>query len=485
MSGMSGGNRAVEPPASAPGRKPRSTRRVTVASAIVLAAALLAGGVGIAVAAGSGGTHDARVGLGLTCQFPSGSYQVGADVAATFPSAGTVGQPIQVTSLQVTLRLPEAAVSYLRSHGASTVSASESLGVTEASAGTPVPVQWPAETSAASTLPAAGGLQITTVGSAAPVAASRPGTVVFTVTGLGLTLSPHTSAGAATRPAAIQVSCKPSGGDPRLASVAVTAVSPSASPSATPSAKPGAESTVKYPAHCADIPVIGPGTAVCGWITGYSDVKKLYGAAKLGPGLINLDFAYKAVFKPGELIESSQGELYWPGTEPYYKGHEQLPPVTATFLTFKFVPVTATLVLIEHGPIKIVSESGITAPPYPITVTATTTVSIHVSDVTVNGQPLDVGNGCRTAKPTPLKLVGHGFNTIPPSGYTVPTGGPLAGTVTIPAFVHCGVTENLDPLLTGTISGHDNYVKMTQSKLCGPSQPKAWTCPPPVRQPIR
>jgi hypothetical protein len=222
---------------------------------------------------------------------------------------------------------------------------------------------------------------------------------------------------------------------------------------------------------------------VCGYITGFSDVAKLYGAALLQPkrparpALVNIDFAYRHFLKPGKLIALSTGELD-------YQGHRQLPPVRTTFLAFRFVPVTATLKVTELTPIKIRSVSGITAPPYPITVRATTRVSIRISDVDVNGVPLAIGPHCRPVSSPRLTLVGRGDNTIPPKGYTVPTGGPLSGRLTIPAFTHCGVTENLDPLLTGSISGPGNFVLMTQGRLCGPSQPAAWTCPPPVPKPI-
>jgi hypothetical protein len=193
---------------------------------------------------------------------------------------------------------------------------------------------------------------------------------------------------------------------------------------------------------------------------------------------VNVDFAERDKLKPGELIASSTAELF-------YRGKPELPPVTATFLAFRFVPVTATLHITELKPISIVSISGVSAPPYPITVTATAKISIHVTNVRVNGVPLNVGPSCRTAAPVRLVLVGRGFNTLPPQGYTVPTGGPLSGKVTIPPFTGCGVTENLDPLLTGSISGRGNFVKQTQGKLCGPSQPSAWSCPPPVPKPLR
>ena len=38
--------------------------------------------------------------------------------------------------------------------------------------------------------------------------------------------------------------------------------------------------------------------------------------------------------------------------------------------------------------------------------------------------------------------------------------------------------------ITGSISGRGNFVKLTQGKLCGPSQPQNFVCPPPVPKPI-
>jgi hypothetical protein len=50
--------------------------------------------------------------------------------------------------------------------------------------------------------------------------------------------------------------------------------------------------------------------------------------------------------------------------------------------------------------------------------------------------------------------------------YTVNTGGPLTGTTTIPPFSGCGVGEDLDPLLNASISGPDNFMKLTQGVPC-------------------
>src|SRR5208282_701516 len=96
-------------------------------------------------------------------------------------------------------------------------------------------------------------------------------------------LRPLRADGAATSPATVQAACDlASGQDPRLASVAVSAASPSPTPSASSRSR-SAGQRVKFPKGCGDIKVVGNGTATCGYITGFSDVEKLYGAAELQP----------------------------------------------------------------------------------------------------------------------------------------------------------------------------------------------------------
>jgi hypothetical protein len=448
---------------------PRS-RGIALASGLVLTAGLLAGAAAVAAEAAGAGAQSVSVHLGYSCRFPSGDYPVSAVIAVSLPATVAAGKPIDPTGLRVRTGLPPAAVSYLSKLGATMVSASESVTVIEASRQASGSARWATRTSASYPLQATGGLSLAVAGTASPVAASTPGIVTFSAADLVLTLVPRQAGGAATSPATVEADCAPASGTPaRLASVTVTAASKAAGPAKRPAKH-------KYPPGCGDIKVQGSGTAVCGYLTGYADVAKLYGAVRLGPVLVNVDFAYKHAFKHGELIAYSKGELD-------YHGKHELPPVRPTFLSFRFAPVTATLELIELSPVSIVSASQL-LPPYRLTVTATTTVAIHVSDVTVNGVALKVGARCRPEKPVTLKLIGLGENTLPPVGYTVPTGGPLTGFVTISPFVDCGVTENLDPLLTGTISGPGNYVKMTQGKLCSPTQPQNWTCPPPIRKPI-
>jgi hypothetical protein len=484
-----GGRGGSSPRVSSAGGSGGSRPSSVLIGALVLVAGVLAGTAGIAAGTAGTGTTIASADLTYRCRFPSGSFPSGSEAvsvvaAAIFPAAAIVGQKIQPTAAKITATLPQAAVTGLRRLGAITVAGTGALSTLVTEQGRSATAQWLAQTSAPVPVPASGSLRLAEPTTAVAAIAGSSGTVTISAGGLVLDLTPRRADGTATSPPTVRVTCSPVSTG-QLAAIPVDAVSPSASRSASSSSAPP-HSKTKFPPGCGKIKAVGTGVPTCGYITGYSDVAKLYGAALLQPkrpakpGLVNVDFAESHRFNKHktDIIVRSTGELY-------YKGSHELPPVRATFLGFRFIPFTATLHLIELTPIIIVSVSGITAPPYPIAVRAASKILVRVTDVTVNGVPLNVGTQCRTAAPVNLVLVGRGDNTIPPKGYTVATGGPLAGTFTIPPFIKCGVSENLDPLLTGSISGPGNFVKMTQGKLCGPSQPQNWTCPPPPPKPLR
>jgi hypothetical protein len=68
----------------------------------------------------------------------------------------------------------------------------------------------------------------------------------------------------------------------------------------------------------------------------------------------------------------------------------------------------------------------------------------------------------------------------------VNTGGPLTGFVAIPRFAGCGVGEDLDPLLTASISGPDNFIKLIQGVPCTrPPDSPPINCDPIDRPPPR
>ncbi|MBC7269927.1 MAG: hypothetical protein H5T76_14660, partial [Streptomyces sp.] len=67
----------------------------------------------------------------------------------------------------------------------------------------------------------------------------------------------------------------------------------------------------------------------------------------------------------------------------------------------------------------------------------------------------------------------YGRGEMPPGepvvGYQLTSGGPLTGEFTIPAFTGCGTGgEDLDPLLTASVSGPGNYTKQIQGQTCAP-----------------
>lgn len=141
-------------------------------------------------------------------------------------------------------------------------------------------------------------------------------------------------------------------------------------------------------------------------------------------------------------------------------------PVThSAVLGFGALPVTADLVmtqpLVNGVPTPLVIRSRVdlhTSRSFPAFVTGP--VELRLTNVKVDQVPLDVGPSCRTETPIQLHLVGH------PRNYNLFTGGKLAGKVTIPPFTGCGSNgDDLDPLLTGMISGPGNPLVEHQGNL--------------------
>jgi hypothetical protein len=156
-----------------------------------------------------------------------------------------------------------------------------------------------------------------------------------------------------------------------------------------------------------------------------------------------------------------------------FHGLHQFPPSTATFLTFGFVPTTATIELIEHGTINIF----VVGPNNPFIhcepnqfrtcdnvakVYSRLSVRIVPGSVKVNGAQLNVGSHCETP---PFDAVVTGTSASKPP-YSVQFGGPLTGMVTVPPFKNCGVGENLNPIFNAAISGPQNFNLLTQGELC-------------------
>ncbi len=160
------------------------------------------------------------------------------------------------------------------------------------------------------------------------------------------------------------------------------------------------------------------------------------------------------------------------------------PVAHSSVLSFGAIPITADLHLTQlkrnglYLPIVVHSKTQTVFPFKAYPTHAVGDVNVRISNVRVDQVPLNVGPNCHSAVPMHLNLVG-----LSPK-YTLFQGGPLKGTVTIPPFTECGTGgDNLDPLLTGMISGPGNKIVQMQSNLA-PWNPKqkndCGACRPPA-----
>jgi hypothetical protein len=442
---------------------PRTTLRVVAAGVIVVAMGLASG------AQSSASEQAADAAVAYSCPFPAATQQITVKISGTFPATGTPGRPIQPGDVTVTPTLPPGAIADLTRLEATSVTASARLSVTVAQNGTTTNAAWPALSAPSTPIPASGDLPLPASGRVPPSTVTAVGPAAFVAGPLTLLLTPHKKDGGVTSPATVPVNCTPApGARVVLATVPVTGPAGSVTP------RPGAGRSTAAPRSARQAPAEDdpchqtldldpvPGEA---YMAGFSNVKKLNGATLLGrengvtTGHVLLELGYKIVIDlcatDGSVDVFSRGVLD-------YNGEHRLPPAKATFLTFGFMPTTATLDLTEPPgtDLEIDSHGFFNGTDFVQVSTVTSQLTIRVHDVLVNGTPLDVGPRCESATPMNVTLVGNSPD------YTVDTGGPLTGTATIPPFANCGVGEDLDPVFTASISGPGNFMKLIQGMPC-------------------
>jgi hypothetical protein len=511
-------------------------RRIAALVVVAGTAAAIAGTAGSAPPAVSqatgavtlADTQTAVATLAYACRFPAGTYQVGARLTASYPATALAGRSVRPASLSLVLTVPAAPLASLGQPGAAIAVAARLA--TSGPRGTAPAVVWASLATPAAPQPAAGGsLGSGPLRPTAPLpslSADQAGRMTVTAGNLALVFTPRgtvttTPTATATPSASASATATPSatvtpsatgtsspsparppvtatctleqGQDAALATIAVRgapathaaqASSPcpplpggglKLNPDLPKPPKPPRGSTVTYPP---------PQDHACAYITGYSDVRKLNGAALVGPGLINVSVGVRLVLNiaANYYQEDSAGQLDYTVCRLSHRHRtcqviHGFPPATATFLDFGFMPVTATLQLTEIGTLNIY---GVGTGFALSTNTSWAQMNLRIYDVKVNGKPLNVGPDCETSKPLLIGLTGLGSGPHP---YSLSGGGPLTGYVTVPAFSHCGVSENLDDLITGTVSGTDNYSEFTQGPLCDLIQGQV--CPPQRPRPLR
>jgi hypothetical protein len=467
----------------------RGIFRVTATAVVTVAAGVTAG------SAPAVGQQAISLQLGYACAFPSGSRPVSAQVTATFPAAGTVGQPIKPTGTRIAVTLPSAAVADLTRLNAArvTLTAELTTHLTEGTrAGTAI---WHHFTSPATAIPRGGPLTLTASGTVPTITAPVAGEVTVTAAGLSLLFtvrlagnpsaspspsvspSPSASPSPSTSPSSTQVACVlRSGQGATLARVAVAGpagarapVSPADNPAMCRPFPKGLKLNPRFP-----LPKPPPGIKGsrsvqkgCAYATGLTNLRKLHEAALVGPGLTDLKLGVRVYvgFPPATPYTYFQQDV---AGQLQYHGRPELPPAQATLLGFGFTPVTATQQITEIGPVNATLISCVPGPQacpnHPTNYALFfARVKLRIYNVKVDGVPLNVGPHCQTT-PFNLKLEG-----VPPS-YSVQTiQGVLTGTATVPAFTGCGVDENLDPIFNASVSGPGNSVKILQAVPCTPA----------------
>jgi hypothetical protein len=501
-------------------RRPAAAARM---AAVVVAAAGMLAGVGQTPRVNQTPRVDAAANrlssFNYDCRFPSGEQPAAVRVTATVPVSVSTTTPVEPTGVRVTVTVPRAAAGYLADLHAATVAATEDLSVTVSENGAATQTAWAGLKAPRAAVPASEPLALTATGPASPVIAQAPGSMAFTAGELVLALAPRTAAGAATSPAAIRVTCTPGPGQPLLlgsvrvdntaaassgkaaGSAAAThgviaAGSPATGSGAAPPAVPPIDVQGYRTCHTfPDYPVghgsgYGPGSI---YASSYADVEKAGGAAVVGyptPALV-------ASQGPNEFFSVASPPATGTYQCQYFAGEvdypqRAFPPARATFLGFGFMPVTATATITQVGKAPVTAvvsfPAGSSLTTFsnctPCQTVSTAEVSLSISNVAVNGVPLDVGSNCHTIGPiyTPVlpKELGLDPDTLVLTGgsgelgYPLPWsgthGGALAGTATIPPFTGCRTPggENLDPLITASVSGPGNYVKALTGDFCDP-----------------
>ncbi|MFJ8749408.1 DUF6801 domain-containing protein [Streptomyces sp. NPDC102441] len=472
---------------------PRRIRgRATARGGAVLAAVLVAGMVPGAQA--SVGGRDLDVELGYTCDFPSGAQPVKARISATLPEEGSTAEALQLGSVDTELTLPEASLAGLADSGAAAVEAETRLTVDVAQDGHSAEAVWVGRAEEAVPLPGTGDLVLAVSGDVPSVTASASGELTFTASKLTAVLNATKEDGSPAGPAASELVCTPEDDqDLKLGSVDIkdgvaetvpwpsetaeeTGAGGETRDEAAPLIEPEAEApTADEAPACAGDPTRN--SSMVAYITGYANVAKLNGASKFPVACAQIT---QGPQRTG-LGDDGRFHLYQNSSVVVdYKGRPQLPPSTATFLTFGFMPTTAKMEMTQKVPptgegglpeMNIYSDLVLSPPPQSGYTEISMEFSLRLYDVKVNGVPLDVGPDCRSAEYFPLVMRGEVVQTATGfSGYQLTTGGPLTGKVTLPPFSGCGVAEDLDDLFTASISGEPGYVKQMQGAVCVPER---------------
>lgn len=485
------------------------------------------------------------------CTTPTGVHNVRVRVSGDMPRTGTVGEPVGLGRVTAHLLLPKALINddpgpkgappstEAEYAGAEEIKATARLYVTALQNGQAVGSDWPTfrAVSRGAGAQDGGSVSLTGMLGVPPVRPVSAGKITWTVSGLSVALA---RTGAASAP----LTCLPSapvelghvtiGSIPARGAPRAAGTTPGSGGSGLPA--PGQEEKtpecVMVPEHKTDPkwdfnddpilrkvydepslpdpqdpsawvefpadPKLRKGLPFCIRASGFTNVKKLSAAAPVGA----LTLLRRSVYAinpnraTGNVANYQQQRGYFVN---------EAVPSTASVLSFGFMPTTATTSISQvappgSGPTGLATgnlrsdiASGATDPGATRNgveigdeTWARAYVRLGVSNTFVNGTQLKLGPECGTA-PTLLNL--STFTGDYRTGRVVLSdGSTLSGKVDIPQFTRCGVGEDLSPLLTASISGGGNYVRIESGRWCNTAvsteacdetyEPKTWSITP-------
>jgi uncharacterized protein DUF6801 len=445
----------------------------------------------VGVLPGAGGAAAAQtttdVDTVYSCEFPSGPQQVKVRVTASLPKESTVGNAVRPGEPTISIATPQAALGDLTKLEAAAVGATVKLAVQVGHQGKPIPTTWQDLSAAQTTVPQDGDLTLVASGEVPAVTPTVAGEATFVAERLDIELVPRKIDGSATSPAVIPLACTPVIGYDTTIGIVSVAEAVDVGPGrrlpaqsrqlaaegdgiCPPPVTGGLNDDFPKP-PVPDGAEVFPGTPQdgCAVLDGLSNVRKLNGATSIG-GLGSIKALIGLIADttpPGDYLR----------TDNIAFAH--LEAKRATLLTFGFMPVSATMEITQIGNMNIIGEGPAIVRGPPTLTTGHGRISLRLTDARVNGVPLDLGPNCRSSRNIELEL--HGSTASDPP-YEVNFGGMLTGEITIPPFAGCGVTEDLDPLLTASVSGPGNLVRIIQGPLCDPLRPdtNGQPCPPTV-----
>ncbi|WP_409182564.1 DUF6801 domain-containing protein [Amycolatopsis sp. VS8301801F10] len=450
-----------------PESRGRTTRRRTTLAALAVLAALSIGTgalTGVSSASTetstpaappppSAGEQQVSKDVVLDCPFaaPAGSQQITLTASATVPATVQVGSGLKFRSLTASFLLPHTVAAQLVPTSSDGIRGGLTLGLTahqgEKHAAIPIPF-----TIAATPLPENGDVKLTATADLPEQTITVPGKVSFDLGAPTIALKSAAEGAAEATPVACTLLPDQTTTLTSILATQAPATAPSPDKPKLPPAPtpPAAERDAVTPKDDG-FPLVTPLNYV--QVTATSSIYRL-GATVASSKTGVLNGSWTVILDPPDYIPRDPSTI---------SGVVGFRPVTATFLGFGFVPVTATVEFlpVDYRNSKLIDLTGQLWGG--VRLTTRVQVMARMSNAKVNGVPLDLGPDCVTAKPVSLNLSGK---------YNATTGGIISTDpnspdpdyrgFALPPFVHCGTTEPLSPLLTGMASTAEN---LNQAKV--------------------